>query len=116
MNGLFERESGFSSVLPFPAPNDSGTLVGAAVAVHLRTCPEIPLEPLDTMYLGPGFTQAEIARDMEMAKLSPETPADLARIVAEMIAEGKVIGLFQGRMEFGPRALGQVHPGRSQKT
>ena len=106
MNGLFERESGFSSVLPFPAPNDSGTSVGAAVAVHLRTCPDIPLEPLDTMYLGPGFTPEEIAQDMEMAKLSPITPGNLARTVAEMIARGMVVGLFQGRMEFGPRALG----------
>lgn len=106
MNGLFERESGFDEVLPFPAPNDSGTSVGAAVAVHRKVCPEIPLKPVDTMYLGPGYSEKDVLEDMEMAKLSPEKPDDLAGRVAAMIANGKVVGLFQGRMEFGPRALG----------
>lgn len=106
MNGLFERESGFSEVLPFPAPNDSGTSVGAAVAVHRSVCPDKALKPLNTMYLGPGYTQAEILEDMNMAKLNPEIPEDLPAKVAGMIADGKVVGLYQGRMEFGPRALG----------
>ena len=106
MNGLFERESGFSEVLPFPAPNDSGTSVGAAVAVHRKMYPDTALKPLSTMYLGPGFTEAQIREDMDMAKLHPETPHDLAAKAAAMIADGKVVGLYQGRMEFGPRALG----------
>jgi len=106
MNGLFERESGFGEVLPFPAPNDSGTSVGAAVAVHRRVCPETHLKPLATMYLGPGFSLEDIQEDMKMAKLDPEMPDDLAARVATLIADGKVVGLFHGRMEFGPRALG----------
>lgn len=106
MNGLFERESGFKEVFPFPAPNDAGTSVGAAVAVHRQVCPGVALKPIDTMYLGPGYTEDQIAADMKMAKLSPEKPENLAEIVAEMIADGKVVALFQGKMEFGPRALG----------
>lgn len=106
MNGLFERDSGFAEVFPFPAPNDSGTSVGAAAAVHRKVCPEIPLVPPDTMYLGPGYTAEETREDLEMAKLSFQEPDDLAGTVAAMIAEGKVVGLFQNRMEFGPRALG----------
>jgi carbamoyltransferase len=106
MNGLFEVETGFSEVLPFPAPNDAGTSVGAAVCVHRRLYPDIKLKPLDTMYLGPGYSEAEIEEDLRMAKLCPEKPDDLAARVAGMVANGLVVGLFQGRMEFGPRALG----------
>ncbi|PIE51311.1 carbamoyltransferase [Candidatus Fermentibacteria bacterium] len=106
MNGLFERESGFAEVAPFPASNDAGTSVGAAAAVHRKVCSGIPLEPVQSMYLGPGYTEAEITADIEMAKLNPSKPDNLARQVASMIAEGKVVALFQGRMEFGPRALG----------
>jgi len=106
MNGLFDSSSGFAEVYPFPAPNDAGTSVGAAVAVHRKAFPGVSLEPVDTMYLGPGYSEEEITTEIEMAKLSPDKPDNLAGSVAEMIAEGKVVGLFQGRMEFGPRALG----------
>lgn len=106
MNGLFEKDSGFSEVVPFPAPNDAGTSVGAAAAVHRKVSAETPLEPVKTMYLGPGYSKTDIENDMQMAKLSPEKPADLPGRIAAMIADGKVVALFQGRMEFGPRALG----------
>ncbi len=106
MNGLFERESGFSEVVPFPAPNDAGTSVGAAAAVHRIVAPHTPLKPVETMYLGPGYSRTDIDEDLRMAKLYPEKPGKLAERVASLIAEGKVVALFQGRMEFGPRALG----------
>ena len=106
MNGLFERESGFDEVCPFPAPNDAGTSAGAAAAVHRLVAPETPLKPVESMYLGPGYDESEIEADIEMAKLSPERPENLPGKVAEMIAAGKVVAVFQGRMEFGPRALG----------
>lgn len=106
MNGLFERESGFKEIYPFPAPNDAGTSIGAAVAVHRLVSPDIPLGELDTMYLGSGFTADEILDDIEMAKLSPTSPENLAGTVAEMISRGLVVAVYQGRTEFGPRALG----------
>ena len=106
MNGLFEREGGFKEICPFPAPNDAGTSIGAAVAVHLEVSPDIPLQKLETMYLGSGFSNDEIAADVEMAKLSPLKPDDLPGTVADMISRGLVVAVYQGRTEFGPRALG----------
>ncbi len=106
MNGLFEREGGFKEISPFPAPNDAGASIGAAVAVHRVIRPDIPLKKPDTMYLGAGFTTEEIIQDIEMAKLSPSRPENLAKTVANMISEGLVVAVYQGRTEFGPRALG----------
>jgi carbamoyltransferase len=106
MNGLFEAEAGFKEVCPFPAPNDAGTSVGAAVAVHRMVSGGTPVKPAETMYLGPGYSEEEIEADLEMAKLCPEKPDNLAKTVAGLIADGRVVALFQGRMEFGPRALG----------
>ena len=106
MNGLFEREGGFREIYPFPAPNDAGTSVGAAVAVHRAVSTEIPLKKPETMYLGSGFSEDDITADIEMAKLSPVKPENLAQTVAEMISDGKVVAVYQGRTEFGPRALG----------
>ena len=106
MNGLFEREGGFQEIYPFPAPNDAGTSVGAAVAVHRIVSPDTLLHKLETMYLGSGFSTDEIHADIEMAKLSPLQPENLAETVAEMISRGLVVAVYQGRTEFGPRALG----------
>ncbi|MCK5131064.1 MAG: carbamoyltransferase [Candidatus Sabulitectum sp.] len=106
MNGLFEREGGFQEIYPFPAPNDAGTSVGAAVAVHRIVSPDTLLQKLETMYLGSGFSTDEILTDIEMAKLSPLQPENLAETVAEMISHGLVVAVYQGRTEFGPRALG----------
>jgi carbamoyltransferase len=106
MNGLFERESGFREIYPFPASNDAGTSVGAAVALHRIVSQDIPLGKLHTMYIGSGFSREEIAGDIQMAKLSPEKPENLSVRVAQMIADGMVVAVYQGRTEFGPRALG----------
>ena len=106
MNGLFEREGGFKEIDPFPAPNDAGTSIGAAVAVHRMISPDTPLKKMETMYLGSGFSEEEILEDIEMAKLSPSRPEKLAETVADMISRGQVVAVYQGRTEFGPRALG----------
>ena len=106
MNGLFEREGGFKEISPFPAPNDAGTSIGAAVAVHKMVAPEQPLQTLGTMYLGYGASEKMISDDIAMAKLSPSKPENLAKKVAKMIADGLVVAVYQGRTEFGPRALG----------
>ncbi len=106
MNGLFEREGGFKEISPFPAPNDAGTSIGAAVAVHKIVTPEQPFQTLKTMYLGYGASEKKILSDINMAKLSPLKPSNLAKEVAGMIAKGLVVAVYQGRTEFGPRALG----------
>lgn len=106
MNGLIEREAGFLEVYPFPAPHDAGTSIGAALQVHRKYYPEIPLVKPESVFLGPSFTEEEILDVMRMARLSWARPENLEDRVAELIEQGKIVALFSGRMEFGPRALG----------
>ncbi len=106
MNGLVEREAGFLEVYPFPASHDAGTSIGAALQVHRKFYPEIPLVQPEGVFLGPSFTEEEILDVMRMARLSWERPDNLPDKVAELIEQGKIVALFNGRMEFGPRALG----------
>ncbi len=106
MNGLIERESGFLEVYPFPASHDAGTSAGAALQVHREFYPEIPLVRPESMYLGPSYTEDEILDVLRMAGLSWERPDNPADKTAELIEQGKIVALFNGRMEFGPRALG----------
>lgn len=106
MNGLIEKEAGFSEVYPFPASHDAGTSIGAALQVHRALCPEIPLVSPESMYQGPSYTEDEILDILKMARLSWEKPDKLADKAAELIEQGKIVALFNGRMEFGPRALG----------
>ena len=106
MNGLIEREAGFSEIYPLPAPHDAGTSIGAAVAAHLTMFPDTRLESPPGMYLGPSYTESEIEAALVQSKQSYTRPGDVYAETARLVAEGSVVGLFQGRMEFGPRALG----------
>jgi len=87
-----------------PASHDAGTSLGAAVYVahKLGDC----IAPMKDVYLGPSFTDAEIEAALKRKGMAYKRSADIEKEAAELIASGKVIGWFQGRMEFGPRALG----------
>jgi carbamoyltransferase len=106
MNGLIEREAGFDEVYPLPAPHDAGTSIGAAVSVHLGLFPSVPLEGPADMYLGSSYSEKAIEAALVQSKLTFARPERLEEITARLIEKGMVTGLFQGRMEFGPRALG----------
>jgi carbamoyltransferase len=106
MNGLIDRETGFSETYPMPASHDGGTSIGAALQVHRSVSPKVtPVTP-ESMYLGPSYSRERILEDLRMARLSWEEPEDLMENTADMIARGMIVALFNGRMEFGPRALG----------
>ena len=62
--------------------------------------------PLEHLYLGPGFDDAEIENQLRQCGLAVPQARRLADATAELLASGKVVGWFQGRMEGGPRALG----------
>jgi carbamoyltransferase len=106
MNGLIEREAGFSEIYPLPAPHDAGTSIGAAVAAHLALFREVPLETPPDMYLGSSYSEKEIEAALVQSKQTFSRPADIHQETAMLVADGNVVGLYQGRMEFGPRALG----------
>src|SRR5690606_30790597 len=57
-------------------------------------------------YLGPGYDESQIKRALDRSKLRYERPANISRATAEILAKNQIAGWFQGRMEYGPRALG----------
>lgn len=98
-----------------PAAGDAGGALGAALIGyhHYRDCPAAPKDGFDRQrfsYLGTSYTDEEIAAFLKgMEANRPQycpTPEVLCEVVSNLLAEGKVVGWFQGRMEFGPRALG----------
>jgi carbamoyltransferase len=107
-NGRIRPETAFDGLYIQPAAGDSGTAVGAAYYVwnHMLGRPRGYV--MQHAYTGPDYSDDEIAAALRAAGLSGERLDDdsLFRTVAERLAEGDVVGWFQGRMEFGPRALG----------
>jgi len=101
------RKSGiFSNVFIPSAPHDAGTAIGAALAVHSAKQKNGPERGNFTPYLGPAYNRREILNAVKTAGLTARRSKAPARDAAEMIADGKIVAWFQGRMEFGPRALG----------
>jgi carbamoyltransferase len=105
-NDLVRRASGFTDIFIPSAPHDAGTAVGAALAVHCDEHGTRPPPSGATPYLGPQFNEREILAAVKAAGLTPRKSKNVARDAADMIADGNIVGWFQGRMEFGPRALG----------
>jgi carbamoyltransferase len=89
-----------------PAASDDGVALGAALAPYLDNNGKVPNHAMRHAYLGPAFTDAEIEPVLQTYKLRYQKLEDVAPVVAELLSQGKIIGWFQGRMEFGPRALG----------
>ena len=112
-NGKLLRERCFERLWLQPAAGDAGGALGAAlVAFHLFNKGPRKLAPgMDLMrggYLGPQFSLQQIQSQLSGAGAVYETLDDegLVKACAQALAEGKAVGWFQGRMEFGPRALG----------
>jgi carbamoyltransferase len=112
-NGKIVRDGNFANVWVQPAAGDAGGALGAALAAyHLYLGqPRLPINTLDAMqgcYLGPGFAQAEIERRLADSGAIFEVLDEdaLIRETVEALVGEKAVGWYQGRMEFGPRALG----------
>ncbi|HEY4412927.1 MAG TPA: carbamoyltransferase C-terminal domain-containing protein, partial [Gaiellaceae bacterium] len=107
-NGRIRPETGFEGLYVQPAAGDSGTAVGAAYYVWNQELGRPRSFVMTHAYTGPQYSEDEYAAAVRSAGLTAERLDDdvLFRSVAERIAAGDVVGWFQGRMEFGPRALG----------
>jgi len=112
-NGKLLRENIFERIWIQPAAGDAGGALGAALAAYhqFAGAERIPTGTTDAMhgsYLGPEFGQAEIETRLRAEGAIFEVLDDAALVAASAasLAEGKALGWFQGRMEFGPRALG----------
>jgi carbamoyltransferase len=89
-----------------PAATDDGTAVGAALAVHQELKVPVPRYELQDVYLGPVVPDGEFEQVISAYKLPAVRTAAVAAVAARLIASGHIVGWFQDRMEFGPRALG----------
>ena len=133
-NGRILRESKFKDIWIQPAAGDAGGAIGAALAIwhqylekprfgqvksqptlpsqegksEVKSYQQIKLDGMQGTYLGPQFSNEEINRYLDdiRVKYLVLDQEELVEKVAQIIAQGNVVGWFQGRMEFGPRALG----------
>lgn len=111
-NGRLLREGPFSEVWVQPAAGDAGGALGAALAIWYQYLDQPrTAKPGDSMqgsYLGPRFSDAEIQQYLDSigAKYQRLADSELLPQLAKIMADENVVGWFQGRMEFGPRALG----------
>jgi carbamoyltransferase len=110
MNSVYNGK--ITSVTPFKkiyipyAPTDAGNSIGAAlyVAHHIHDQPRVYQE--NPSYIGPGYTNDEIEAVLKRRKIKYTKVENKARAVAELLAKGNIVSFFNGRMEFGDRALG----------
>jgi len=115
-NGKVTRETPFARVFAPPAPGDAGGAVGAALVAWSEATGGGRPEPMIHSYYGPGYDHERLAAALADAAgavaaagcevRAVDAEEALCREVAERIAAGEVLGWFQGRMELGPRALG----------
>jgi carbamoyltransferase len=89
-----------------PAASDDGVALGAALAPYLENGGRLPNTAMRHAYLGPSFDDAAVETALRTYKLSYTRLDDPAATAAELLSQRKILGWFQGRMEFGPRALG----------
>ena len=117
-NSRIFRETPFDEIWVQPAAGDSGTALGAALAVAAQAGDRI--EPMAGAALGRGWSDDELEGWLRAAAVPYERQADIADAVAEVLAANGLVAWFQGRAEFGPRALGQrsllAHPGHPANT
>ena len=112
-NGKIFDRTPFEQVYVQPAAGDAGLAVGAAFYVHHQVLGQPRSFVMEHAYWGPGYSPEQIQQAVERSRIAAsgfqiaELPEEeLAKAAAQEIAEGKILGWFQGRAEWGPRALG----------
>ena len=107
-NGKILPETAFTDIYIQPAANDAGTALGVCYYIHHHVLGRPRRFVMTHAYTGPRFTADEITRILDGHRLSYTAldDAELVRRAARIVADGNVLGWFQGRMEWGPRALG----------
>ncbi|MCW2868999.1 MAG: Carbamoyltransferase [Streptomyces oryziradicis] len=114
-NSRIAREGPYPRVWVQPAAGDAGTALGGALllAAHGGDAPG----PMAGADLGRGWSDAELEAWLKSAAVPFDRPADIAGTVARALADDAIVAWFQGRSEYGPRALGHrsllAHPGRA---
>lgn len=106
-NGIVLKKSKFTNIYVQPGANDAGVAIGAALLAHYQNTKEAKrYEYPKTTYLGTGYDDSEVLKDLDGYDLEIKKVEDAAIFTADALADNKIISWFNGRMEFGPRALG----------
>lgn len=107
MNAKIRDQGAFKKVWVQPGAGDSGTALGAAMWVDQQQRKSEQKDFVMThAYWGPDYTDSQIEKFLKWAKIPYKKLEDVATETAQLLADNKIVGWFQGRMEFGPRALG----------
>jgi carbamoyltransferase len=104
LNRILLEKGGIKNLWVQPASNDAGTSLGAAVYTAAKFGDEI--EAMRHVYLGPQFSDKEIEIELQKSGLPYSYENDICQVAADLLNQGEIVGWFQGKMEWGPRALG----------
>jgi carbamoyltransferase len=105
-NGKIAASGLVDKIFVQPAASDDGVALGAALAPYLDGGGRLPMKEMRHAYFGPEFDDVAVESALRTYKLKYTRANDAAAAAAELLSNGKILGWFQGRMEFGPRALG----------
>jgi carbamoyltransferase len=105
-NGVLLNEDFVKDIFIQPASNDAGTSIGAAFLGYKKLTGKKITYKMEHAYYGPEYTNEQILKEIKNNNLDYKEYSDISGITAELINKGKIVGWFQGRMEIGPRALG----------
>jgi carbamoyltransferase len=103
LNQRIREIPGVESVFVYPNMGDGGCATGAAMLVEWQ---HLPGKAFDNVYLGPDYSDDEIKAALDAEDLVYERCDDVEEQVAQLLTENRIVGRFHGRMEYGPRALG----------
>jgi carbamoyltransferase len=106
LNGHLRDRRIFDRIFVQPAAGDAGTALGAALSVDWQAGNRAHRFRMEHAYFGPEFEADEIETELKRSKQKYRRLTDVADEAAELLAAERILGWFQGRMEFGPRALG----------
>jgi carbamoyltransferase len=122
MNGRLRDRGPFDRIWIQPAAGDAGTALGAALWIDAQFRRAARRVEMEHAYLGPAFSDEEIEKFLKWTRQPYRRSGRVEEDTAEILRAGKIIGWFQGRMEFGPRALGSrsilaspIEPSMQQK-
>jgi carbamoyltransferase len=105
-NGKLLEKEYFKDIFVPPPTGDDGTSIGCALLYNYQELSKIERHPLKNGFLGPEYADEEIEAALRRFNLTYYKSADICQETAAMLADNKIVGWFQGRMEVGPRALG----------
>ncbi|MDD2706454.1 MAG: carbamoyltransferase C-terminal domain-containing protein [Verrucomicrobiae bacterium] len=117
VNGMISEKTPFRDLYIQPAAADSGTALGVAFYIQHQVLEEARSFHMADAFVGPEYGEEECAAALRAAGIEFRREEEIEKAAARLLEAGKIVGWFQGRMEFGPRALGNrsilAHPGLS---